>query len=520
MKILELLVNVLLWFPRLVVQSFMELVQTKYRWIVVIPIVLPLSLLYNFYLKIRNKFVFLMVSSPKRHAQKVAAVAAQMKKSNAKMCTSRSVYDSMSIFHAKYKETLKKIDLSNFIDILQVDTVKRTVRVEPLVTCGQLTHALLPLGWTAAVLPELDDLTVGGLIMGFGIESSSHKYGLFQHICESYEIILPGGEVVVCSKTENPDLFYAIPWSHGTIGFLLSAEIQIVPAKKYACITYEPCTTRQQMVKRFEEASRDTDYEFVECLAYGPEKGVVMTGVFSDIPTNPSSVHNLGAWYGPWFYKHVESFFTKGKATEFIPLRDYYHRHTKSIFWNLEDIIPFGNNILFRIFLGWLLPPKIAFLKMTTTEKLHELHVKTHFIEDFLVPVKKLNDTLDMLDEMVGFYPLWLCPCKIYKTPFKGLINPGKGDDLYVDVGIYGMVPKARANPQEFAKNYLDLHHTVEKWIRNIGGYQALYALTHQSKKEFEEMFDHTLYEEVRKKYNCDSIFPQLYQKVSREGRK
>jgi hypothetical protein len=33
---------------------------------------------------------------------------------------------------------------------------------------------------TLPVVPELDDLTIGGLVMGGGIESTSHKYGLFQ----------------------------------------------------------------------------------------------------------------------------------------------------------------------------------------------------------------------------------------------------------------------------------------------------------------------------------------------------
>ena len=45
---------------------------------------------------------------------------------------------------------------------------------------GQLNRTLNRLGWTLAVLPELDDLTVGGMVMGTGIETSSHKYGLFQ----------------------------------------------------------------------------------------------------------------------------------------------------------------------------------------------------------------------------------------------------------------------------------------------------------------------------------------------------
>lgn len=37
----------------------------------------------------------------------------------------------------------------------------QTVRVEPLVTMGQLTATLDPLGWTLPIVPELDDLTVG-----------------------------------------------------------------------------------------------------------------------------------------------------------------------------------------------------------------------------------------------------------------------------------------------------------------------------------------------------------------------
>ena len=45
---------------------------------------------------------------------------------------------------------------------------------------GQLSRTLNHIGWTIPILPELDDLTVGGLVMGTGIETSSHKYGLFQ----------------------------------------------------------------------------------------------------------------------------------------------------------------------------------------------------------------------------------------------------------------------------------------------------------------------------------------------------
>lgn len=120
----------------------------------------------------------------------------------------------------------------NLIDILEIDRKKRTVRVEPLVNMGQISATLAKLGWTIAIVPELDDLTVGGLIMGTGVESSSHIYGLYQHICVSYELVLADGSLVKCSAEENSDLFYAVPWSYGTLGFLVAAEIKILPATK------------------------------------------------------------------------------------------------------------------------------------------------------------------------------------------------------------------------------------------------------------------------------------------------
>jgi len=38
--------------------------------------------------------------------------------------------------------------------------------------------------------------------MGTGIETTSHKHGLFQHICVSFELVLADGSVVKCTKVE------------------------------------------------------------------------------------------------------------------------------------------------------------------------------------------------------------------------------------------------------------------------------------------------------------------------------
>lgn len=151
-----------------------------------------------------------------------------------------------------------------------------------MVTMGQLSATLNPLGWTIPVLPEIDDLTVGGLVMGTGIESSSHKHGLFQHICVSYELVLGDGSVVTCSADERTDLFHSVPWSYGTLGILTSVEIKIVPAKKYVKLEYEPFKDLDAFTERFERVSKECVSEFVEGILFNDSEGVLMTGSGTD----------------------------------------------------------------------------------------------------------------------------------------------------------------------------------------------------------------------------------------------
>ena len=87
-----------------------------------------------------------------------------------------------------------------------------------------------------------------GMINGCGVESSGRKYGLFQHICVSYEIVTANGDLVVATKDKNSEhqpLFYGIPWSHGTLGFLVAATIRIIPCKPFVRLTYYPCKSQK-----------------------------------------------------------------------------------------------------------------------------------------------------------------------------------------------------------------------------------------------------------------------------------
>ena len=49
--------------------------------------------------------------------------------------------------------------------------------------------------------------------------------------------------------------------------------------------------------------------------------------------------------------------------------------------------------------------------------------------------------------------------------------------------------------------------------------YQMLYADSYMTRDEFHQMFDHTLYNKMRKTLNCEEAFPEIYDKVSRSAR-
>jgi len=494
--------------------SIVEHVIVHYRWVFVM-FLLPVSAVYDLWYYTRNKIVFALSSAPSKHKEKVANIQKQVREyhttgSGKGMCTARPGWQTISPQNMSYKSKMHPIEV-NLVDILEIDAENKTVRCEPLVTMGQLTHTLDRLGWTIPILPELDDLTVGGLVMGTGIETSSHKYGLFQHICTKFELVLADGSVEECSPEENPDLFYSVPWSYGTLGFLASATIQIIPSKRFVEIEYLPVRSMEEMVTTFErETERSDASDFVECLVYSKDKAVVMKGNLVD-SCQPGKLNEIGRWYKPWFFKHVEAFLDSGKAIEFIPLRDYYHRHSRSIFWEIQDIIPFGNNVVFRYLLGWLIPPKVSLLKLTQGKTLKRLYETQHMIQDMLVPVEDLKSSLQKFDDLVQIYPIWLCPFKLPANP--GMLQTSANKEkMFVDVGVYG-VPKR----PDF--DVVKVTRKIEDFVRKVGGFQMMYADSYMTREEFRDMFDHTLYDIMRKRLNCAGSFPEVYDKVNKKAR-
>ncbi|XP_073958786.1 delta(24)-sterol reductase-like [Choristoneura fumiferana] len=499
-------------------ETLLEYILVEYRWVLVVTALLPMSLVWKVWSTLRSYVVFKLNSAPRMHDRKVQEVQRQIKAwlsgdRSTRLCTARPTWQTMSFRQGLYKKTFTNIEV-NLVDVLEVDKKNMTVRCEPMVTMGQLSRTLEALGLALPVVPELDQLTVGGLVMGTGVETSSHVHGLFQHICVQYELLLADGSVVTCSKDENPDLFYAVPWSYGTLGFLASAVMKVIPAKKYVRLEYHPYTSLPELSKRFQEESlKQNPHQFVEALLYNKDQGVVMLGDMVDEIGSDGKYNPIGKWYSEWFFKQVEKHLNARQSiVEYIPLRDYYHRHTKSLFWELQDIISFGNNVIFRYLFGWLMPPEVSLLKLTQPEAVGRLYDRAHVIQDMLVPIQTLERAIQLFHDKFRVYPIWLCPFKVPNNP--GQLRVSGDWQMFVDIGVYG-VPKAPGFETVSATR------SVENFVTKEKGFQMLYADTYTTREEFRQMFDHTLYDRVRDTLPyCKEAFPEIYGKVNRSVRK
>jgi delta24-sterol reductase len=503
--------------------SLAHYILTKHRSLVVVTFGLPLSFLWDVMLHARTVYVHALQSAPTQHRQKVAEIVEQIRARppDTPMCTSRPGWMSISLSFRDYKQRWQAIRMHNLIDVLNVDAQHQTVHVEPFVTIGQLTKILLPMGYTLPVVPEMDDLTVGGLVNGTGIESSSHKFGLFHEMCLEYELCLGNGQVVVArADNEYSDLFHAIPWSYGTLALLLSAKLRMIPSKSHVKLTYTPHTNRASYLQHFAKLclQEEDSPMFVEGLVYSQETAVIMSGELVNAhDVVASQTNGIGWWWKPWFYKHVESMLSSSESkTEYIPLREYYHRHSQSLFWEMELMIPIGNHVLFRWLLGWLMPPKVSFLKITQTEWTRAMVERTHVAQDFLIPLAELREFLEICHgEYDGIYPLWLCPHSHQCMPGSILRDPPNGKPvMYVDVGVYGLPTCVRQGREEEFDMRKSTRTVLQK-LRLLGGFQMLYGDVYSTRDEFEQMYDHVEYRKLREKYGATTSFKEVYDKMN-----
>lgn len=155
------------------------------------------------------------------------------------------------------------------------------------VTLEQILDTFLPdpqnSGWFLPVSPGTKYVSIGGAIANDIHGKNHHIAGTFGCHVLSFELLRSDGTLLICSPTQNAELFNATIGGLGLTGIILSAKIKL---RKVANAFIEMQSIKFENISEFFKISSESDKDFeytvawIDCLAKGQNlgRGIFMRG--------------------------------------------------------------------------------------------------------------------------------------------------------------------------------------------------------------------------------------------------
>lgn len=400
-----------------------------------------------------------------------------------------------------------KLDLNKFNDVLKVDVKNKIVEVEGMCTFYDLAREVLKYGLLPVIVPELRNITMGGAISGLGLESSSFIYGMVHNSVIECDVLISTGEVVTCSRTQNKDLFYLLPNSIGSVGYVLKCKFKLKEAKKYVKVSFIRHKNVNEYFKDLKKKCKSMEVDFIDGVVFDKEHYVIIEGKLTD---------NLPAGIEPKIFEmspYWKFIADKNNTELYTTTWNYLWRWDTDVFWSVGVgwMGKLTENKLFRFTLGRY------FLRSHILGKINHLN-RSYFktcgtdkeeaiLQDLCIDIDKCVDFFDWYNREIFVYPMWICPFSNREGQGKYVLHNFKFDYL-VDIGIYTGKPKKIGK----AENYYN--RLLEEKVLELKGVKGLYSESHFTKDEFWKMYTKDKYFKYKKQFDPEGVFPDIYSKT------
>lgn len=121
------------------------------------------------------------------------------------------------------------IDTQGLSSIISLDEEHGILRCEAGTTLAEILELVVPRGWFLPVTPGTKHVSVGGAIAHDVHGKNHHRAGTFGCHVRQFELLRSSGERLICSPSENIDLYRATIAGMGLTGLILWAEFQLKP---------------------------------------------------------------------------------------------------------------------------------------------------------------------------------------------------------------------------------------------------------------------------------------------------
>eukprot|EP01038_Epipyxis_sp_PR26KG_P010981 gene10981-14749_t len=382
------------------------------------------------------------------------------------------------IKNKKCKPATTKLDLRQFNKIIYFDHIKKTIICDSGCTMEMITDFALSNSLIPKVLPEFRKITVGGAIVGAGLESSSFKYGQFNDICTSVYVLCGNGDIVYCTKNnEHKELFYSLAGSYGTLGTVLCAEIECIDTCAYVALNVTVFDQFNQSISYMNKMMSSNDIDFIEGIEFSNSekinvnKTVIISGKLTNNMINKRDYFNpTDKHYEEFYFEKIQSIAMNNNdyysRMLILPIKSFLFRYDRGAFWMAKPIsfswkllfkspllvpafIMTHNNIFCRFLFRHLFTTSILFRLLNLADTM--IVNKRMVIMDIYVPLSKTESLVKFTRNNIPITtPLWLCP--VLKSNSKQILSPHyiefdeKKEKYLVDVGIYGRVDDNNGN--------------------------------------------------------------------------
>jgi FAD/FMN-containing dehydrogenase len=386
-----------------------------------------------------------------------------------------------------------KIDISDFNHILEIDPVSRTCTAEAGVTFCDLVDATMKHGLVPIVVPELKTITIGGAVSGCSLESMSFRYGGFHDTCLEYEVVTTDGDVLrLRPEGEHAHLFQMIHGSFGTLGVLTKLTFRLVPAKAFVHVTYEKHTTLDAYMAAMRAYAKDETLDFMDGIIHSPTEYVLSLGRFVD----EAPYTNAYDWTKVYYLS------TKERADDYLKTPDYFFRYDRGV----TNVHP--KSYVGRLLFGKLLDSSTL---LRVADRLHMFLSpdRPNVTLDVFLPSTKLADFFAWYRQKIDFFPLWFVPyrrVRDYEWIADGYLDQVAGDDMFVDIAIYGC-------EQAPGRNY---YREIEDKLIGISGIKTLISHNYFDEKTFWKVWNKPKYDAAKAVLDRRNLQRDLYEKTCR----
>ncbi len=184
--------------------------------------------------------------------------------------------------------------------ILNFDATTGDLTAEAGLSLDELYRAFLPRGWFTPVTPGTRYVTLGGMVAADVHGKNHHVDGCFGRHVQALTLRVADGRIVTCSRTADPDLFFATIGGMGLTGHILVVRFRMVRVPSpwiYQEIQRVPNLDAFIDALKTSAASWPMTMGWIDCLSSGASlgRGVLFRGRWAEPNEAPSTFPNLHA---------------------------------------------------------------------------------------------------------------------------------------------------------------------------------------------------------------------------------